>query len=115
MDNAGNRAVLVLGKGIDVFAGAAEEFARDWNHGAAQRIGGILAVHEAGIVRGDADREGTTGLGEGGPFVFAEIEDTGYVGEFAESMLKLPAPVLPLAVIGLGIVALPEGGAGGTD
>src|SRR5690606_19859219 len=65
VDESGDRHVAVLGEGIAVFAWVVGGFSRQWEHGSAERISGVVFGDQGGVIGGDADREAAFGMSEG--------------------------------------------------
>ena len=103
MHQARHGAMAVLAERIVGLAGRLEIFGADRDMRAAERLQRILARHQARIIRRDAERQRALMADHRVALVVGEHEDALELGERADARARLPAPVVPLGGIDLGI------------
>ena len=109
MHQTGHHAVAVLAERVVGLARRLEIFAADRDMGAAERLHRILARHQARVIRRDAERQRTLMADHRVALVVGQHEDALELGERADARPGLPAPVVPLGGLHLGVKALAEG------
>ena len=102
-------AMAVLAERIVGLAGRLEIFGADRDMRAAQRLQRVLARHQARVIGRDAERQRALMADHRVALVVGQHEDALELGERADARARLPAPVVPLGGLDLGIEALAEG------
>jgi hypothetical protein len=108
MDQSGHRAILFFIQGVFLFAVHTETFLHHRNHGAAQRMRHVHRIKQAGIVRGNGHGTGPRRIGHGASLFLGEPDHQAQGLVIADSVLQLPAPVLPVFPRNTGIETLAE-------
>ena len=106
---AGHHAMAVLAERIVGLAGRLQIFGADRDMGAAQRLERVFARHQARVIGRDAERQRALMADHRVALVVRQHEDALELGERADARARLPAPVVPLGELDLGIEALAEG------
>ncbi len=98
VNEARHRAHLLLGERIRRFAGAAHEFRGARDHGAPERLLGVVVREQAHVVRRHADGKHRASPLEREPLVVREVQDALEGLEILDAVADLPVPVVPLAI-----------------
>jgi hypothetical protein len=101
--------MTVLAERIVGLARRLEILVADRDMGAAERLCRILPRHQARIIWRDAERERTLMADHGLALVLRQDKHPLKLGERADARARLPAPIVPLGGIHLGVIALAEG------
>ena len=94
MHQSGHHAMAILAERVVGLSGRLEIFGADRGMGAAERLGRILAGHEARIIRGDAERQRPLMAGHRIALVLRQGEDALELGQRSDARARLPAPVV---------------------
>jgi hypothetical protein len=115
VDHARRRVMAVLAQRIAQLLGADVELggARDGLH--AHRAGRIARVHQARVVRRDADAEQVLRAGQPVELGGREVDDLGQLVGAGDHVAELPAPALPVARRHVGLAQRARGIDGGDD
>ena len=96
MDQPGNHRVVVLAERIVGLAWAADIFVAGHDVGTAQRFARIAKAHQAGVIGGNAHRQGAFVAFDRLALVRRQGEDPRQLVEGADAHAHLPTPIVPL-------------------
>ena len=105
---AGHHAMAVLAERIVGLARRLQIFGADRDVGAAERLERVFARHQARVIGRDAERQRSLMADHRVALVVRQLEDALELGKRADARACLPAPVIPLGELDLGVEALAE-------
>jgi hypothetical protein len=100
--------VTVLAERVVGLAPRMHELVEHRHVSAPQGLRGIRPAHQARVVRGDPDRQRPAVALHRRALAIGEDEDPLQTGEVTDAVADLPAPVVPVARVGLGEERAPE-------
>ena len=96
MNNPSDGAVAVFAQRIGLFLGRRFVFVRNGNHAPTQRLGRIIGIQKAHVIRRHGDRESFFAAPQHFGFRRRQVQNAFNLFPGSETVFNLPAPVIPL-------------------